>query len=208
MVSCLIFFIAPLITCCRGLIRLQMWWVGGIAIRFNFGGIQLVWHLMEPSKGETNQTPLDVKPANRTEMLRGKRLLIGCGGGFQQECSQPCILLLTLIVLGILHLGYLWRLFVIWALNDLSWTAAWKLVARVFLCPVSKWRAGEADPSASFWYSGCTYGFSAQRHLGSLLQKASLQRPRWCTPSLSAHLDSRPQANAGRAQEHGGGQGI
>jgi len=57
---------------------------------------------MELSKGETDQTPLDVKRANRNEMLRGKRLLIGCGGGFQQECSQPCSFLLTLIVLGIL----------------------------------------------------------------------------------------------------------
>ena len=32
---------------------------------FYLGGIQLVWHRMELSKGETNQTPLDVKPANQ-----------------------------------------------------------------------------------------------------------------------------------------------
>ena len=51
--------------------RLQMWWVGGIAICVNFGGIQLVWHLMELSKGETDQTPLDVKAANGKKFREG-----------------------------------------------------------------------------------------------------------------------------------------
>ena len=32
--------------------------------------------------------PLDILPANRNQVLRQKSLLIGCGGGFQQECSQ------------------------------------------------------------------------------------------------------------------------
>ena len=33
-------------------------------------------------------TPLDILPSNRNHVLRQKSLLIGCGGGFQQECSQ------------------------------------------------------------------------------------------------------------------------
>ena len=38
----------------RGLIRLQTCWVGGIAIRCNFGGIQLVWHLIYGTKQGRN----------------------------------------------------------------------------------------------------------------------------------------------------------
>jgi len=37
--------------------------VGGIPSCVSFDGIQLVWHLAEPSKREASQTPLDVKPA-------------------------------------------------------------------------------------------------------------------------------------------------
>ena len=33
-------------------------------------------------------TPLDILPSNRNQVLRQKSLFIGCGGGFQQECSQ------------------------------------------------------------------------------------------------------------------------
>ena len=33
-------------------------------------------------------TPLDILPSNRNQVIRQKSLLIGCGGGFQQECSQ------------------------------------------------------------------------------------------------------------------------
>ena len=43
---------------------------------------------MELKKNKTNKTTLDVSCENRHEVLRHKRLLIGCGGGFQQECSQ------------------------------------------------------------------------------------------------------------------------
>ena len=71
----------------------------------------------------------------------------------QQECSQPFSFSLTLIFLSILHLGNLWETH----------------CARYFARGLNL-GAGEADPSASFWYSGCTYGYSAQRHLGSLLQ--------------------------------------
>ena len=39
---------------------------------------------MELKKNKTNKTTLE----NRHEVLRQKKLLIGCGGGFQQECSQ------------------------------------------------------------------------------------------------------------------------
>ena len=31
---------------------------------------------------------LDILPSNRNQVIRQKSLLIGCGGGFQQECSQ------------------------------------------------------------------------------------------------------------------------
>ena len=43
---------------------------------------------MELKKNKTNKTTLDVTCENRHEVLRQKKLLIGCGGGFQQECSQ------------------------------------------------------------------------------------------------------------------------
>ena len=36
-----------------------------------------------------NKTDLDVPPAFRNDVLRSKQALIGCGGGFHQECSQP-----------------------------------------------------------------------------------------------------------------------
>ena len=45
---------------------------------------------MELRKNKTNKTSLDVTSDNRHEVLRNKRLLIGCGGGFQQECTQSC----------------------------------------------------------------------------------------------------------------------
>ena len=48
---------------------------------------RLVGH-MELKKNKTNKTSLDVTCENRHEVLKQKRLLIGCGGGFQQECSQ------------------------------------------------------------------------------------------------------------------------
>ena len=44
---------------------------------------------VELKKGPGNQTDLDVPPAFRNDVLRSKRVLIGCGGGFHQECSQP-----------------------------------------------------------------------------------------------------------------------
>ena len=43
---------------------------------------------MELEKNKTNKTTLDVTCENRHDVLRQKKLLIGCGGGFQQECSQ------------------------------------------------------------------------------------------------------------------------
>ena len=36
----------------------------------------------------TSQTPLDVKPTNHNEMLRGNQILVGCGGSLQQESSS------------------------------------------------------------------------------------------------------------------------
>jgi len=34
-------------------------------------------------------TLLWTPPSNRNQVLRQKSLIIGCGGGFQQECGQP-----------------------------------------------------------------------------------------------------------------------
>ena len=43
----------------------------------------------ELEKGPASKTGLDVPPAFRNDVLRGKQVIIGCGGGFHQECSQP-----------------------------------------------------------------------------------------------------------------------
>ena len=43
----------------------------------------------ELEKGPASKTDLDVPPAFRNDVLRGKQVIIGCGGGFHQECSQP-----------------------------------------------------------------------------------------------------------------------
>ena len=43
---------------------------------------------MELKKNRTKGTSLDVTCENRHDVLRQKKLLIGCRGGFQQECSQ------------------------------------------------------------------------------------------------------------------------
>ena len=40
-------------------------------------------------KGPASKTRLDVPPAFHNDVLRGKQVIIGCGGGFHQECSQP-----------------------------------------------------------------------------------------------------------------------
>ena len=47
---------------------------------------RLVGYYERGRKG--SYTPLDILPSNRNQVLRQKSLLIGCGGGFQQECSQ------------------------------------------------------------------------------------------------------------------------
>ena len=46
---------------------------------------RLVGYYEQNRKG--SYTPLDILPSNRNQVLRQKSL-IGCGGGFQQECSQ------------------------------------------------------------------------------------------------------------------------
>ena len=43
---------------------------------------------MELKKNRTKGTSLDIVSENRHEVLKQKRMLIGCGGGFQQECFQ------------------------------------------------------------------------------------------------------------------------
>ena len=47
---------------------------------------RLVGYCEQNRKG--SYTPLDILPSNRNQVIRQKSLLIGCGGGFQQECSQ------------------------------------------------------------------------------------------------------------------------
>ena len=156
----------------RGLIRLQTWWVGvlqflGIAIRLNFGGIQLVWHLISKEKlirlllmsglpiernVEREAAPNRMRRRLATRMLSAIQFLV------DTDCPQhssPRKLVPPLCNLGSKWLELNRRLETRWA--------------RYFARGLNL-GAGEADPSASFWYSGCTYGYSAQRHLGSLLQ--------------------------------------
>ena len=47
---------------------------------------RLVGYYAQNRKG--SYTPLDIPPSNRNQVIRQKSLLIGCGGGFQQECGQ------------------------------------------------------------------------------------------------------------------------
>ena len=47
---------------------------------------RLVGYYEQNRKG--SYTPLDILPSNRNHVIRQKSLLIGCSGGFQQECSQ------------------------------------------------------------------------------------------------------------------------
>ena len=47
---------------------------------------RLVGYYEQNRKG--SYSPLDILPSNRNQVIRQKSLLIGCGGGFQQECSQ------------------------------------------------------------------------------------------------------------------------
>ena len=47
---------------------------------------RLVGYYEQNRKG--SYTLLDILPSHRNQAIRQKSLLIGCGGGFQQECSQ------------------------------------------------------------------------------------------------------------------------
>ncbi len=42
----------------------------------------------ESKKGTSHQTRLDIQPEKQNEILAQKKLLIGCGGGYQQESQQ------------------------------------------------------------------------------------------------------------------------
>ena len=44
---------------------------------------------VEMQKGPVNRTVLDIPPAFPNDVLRSKQVIIGCGGGFHQECQQP-----------------------------------------------------------------------------------------------------------------------
>ena len=48
---------------------------------------RLVGYYEQNRKG--SWTPLDIPLSGRNQHLRQKSLIIGCGGGFQQECGQP-----------------------------------------------------------------------------------------------------------------------
>ena len=43
---------------------------------------------LETKKGASHKTVLDIEQEKRNDVLRQKKLLIGCGGGFQQESQQ------------------------------------------------------------------------------------------------------------------------
>ena len=43
----------------------------------------------ELEKGPASQSKLDILPGSRNTVLRTKQVIIGCGGGFHQECTQP-----------------------------------------------------------------------------------------------------------------------
>ena len=43
----------------------------------------------ELEKGPASKTNLDVLPGFRNTVLRTKQVIIGCGGSFHQECTQP-----------------------------------------------------------------------------------------------------------------------
>ena len=43
----------------------------------------------ELEKGPASQSKLDILPGSRNNVLRTKQAIIGCGGGFHQECTQP-----------------------------------------------------------------------------------------------------------------------
>ena len=62
-------------------------WSTWIATWHHIQNWEVGW-VMELKKNKTNKTTLDVTCENRHDVLRQKRLLIDCGGGFQQECSQ------------------------------------------------------------------------------------------------------------------------
>ena len=44
---------------------------------------------VEMKKEPANRTALDIPPAFRNDVLRNKQVIVGCGGGFHQECQQP-----------------------------------------------------------------------------------------------------------------------
>ena len=44
---------------------------------------------VDMKKGPANRTALDIPPAFRNDVLRNKQVIVGCGGGFHQECQQP-----------------------------------------------------------------------------------------------------------------------
>ena len=55
---------------------------------FGWSSGRLVGYV-EMQKGPANRTVLDIPPAFRNDVLRSKQVIIGCGGGFHQECQQP-----------------------------------------------------------------------------------------------------------------------
>ena len=53
-----------------------------------YGRVGRVVGFLESKKGTSHQTRLDIEPEKRNEILGQKNLLIGCGGGYQQESQQ------------------------------------------------------------------------------------------------------------------------
>ena len=47
----------------------------------------ILWPAFE-NRRQANQTALDIPPAFRNDVLRSKRVIVGCGGGFHQNLLQ------------------------------------------------------------------------------------------------------------------------
>ena len=52
---------------------------------------------LETKKGASHKTRLDIEQEKCNDVLRGKKLLIGCGGSFQQESQQRYTVHLALL---------------------------------------------------------------------------------------------------------------
>ena len=62
--------------------------IAAYAVAEHLVSLQMPDYIQEKMGRLVSYTPLDILPSNRNQVLWQKSFLIGCGGGFQQECSQ------------------------------------------------------------------------------------------------------------------------